>query len=317
MEWLLTGAAFVGTLGLVVGLFVFVNRRQLAAASAARARLLSLDEAAAVRGILRDESVSDLPFLNRLLAGRSFTDELAEQLTRAGSKQTPGGFLITSAAAGMVGLLVGMLLWGTLIGVVCGAIAAALPLLQLNRRVKKRREKFEAQLPDAIDMLVTAMRAGYSFQQAMKFIGDEVTDPLGPEFARFYDEQRLGVDVRTALLSMQDRVPSLDFKMLATAVLIQRETGGMLSEVLSNISNLMRERVAVRAQIATLTSEPKLSARILSALPVVVYIGLFLADREYVKPLTESTVGHVIVAYAVLSVAIGYWLLMQIADVDF
>jgi tight adherence protein B len=165
--------------------------------------------------------------------------------------------------------------------------------------------------------MVTAMKSGYSFQAAMRFIGQEMADPLGPEFTRFYDEQRLGVEVRTALLSMQERIRSLDFKMLVTAVLIQRETGGSLSDILGNISKLMRERVQVRGQIATLVSEPKLSGRILSLLPVVVYLGLTLIAPDYVKPLTTTGIGRVMLMVGAVMVVIGYFLMMQIADVDY
>jgi len=165
-------------------------------------------------------------------------------------------------------------------------------------------------------MIVTAMRAGYSFQAAMRFVGEEMPAPLGPEFARFYEEQRLGVEVRTALLGIHERVRSLDFKMLATAVLIQRETGGTLSDILANIATLMRERVAIRAQIETLVSEPKMSARVLAAAPVVLYFGLLLINPEYVEPLTTTTLGRFLLIGAAVSVSIGYFILSSMADVD-
>lgn len=125
-------------------------------------------------------------------------------------------------------------------GVLFTLLGWAAPIIWLRWRQGRRLRAFEQQLPDALDMLVGAMKAGYSFQAATQFIGEEMIDPIGLEFARFYDEQRLGIDVRTALLAMQSRLDSLDLKMFVTAVLIQRETGGNLSEVLSNLADLIR-----------------------------------------------------------------------------
>ncbi len=316
MTLIILGAVFVGTLCLIIGAYIFANRRRLAAAAAARERLHGPEETA-IRGLLRDERASDLPFLDRLLTGKSFTLILTDQLQRAGSKLSPGGFVTTLVACVLAGVLVGSL-QSRVVWIVLGAVVGLLlPILWVRRQGRKRKAAFEGQLPEAIDMMVTSMRAGYSFQAAMRFIGEEMPDPLGPEFARFYEEQRLGVDVRDALLGIQERMGSLDFKMLATAVLIQRETGGTLSDILANIANLMRERVTIRAQIDTLVAEPKISARVLAAAPVAVYFGLLLVNPEYVKPLTATGIGRAILGMAAASVAIGYWLLMAMSDVDF
>ena len=316
MTLLILGAVFIGTLCLIVGAYIFANRRHLSAAAAARERLHGTEEAAA-RGILRDDRASELPFLDRLLTGRPFTLTLSDLLQRAGSQLSPGAFLFTLVACTLAGSLAGSFSGRTVWVVLGTATGFFLPLLWLRRKARKRRQAFEEQLPEAIDMIVTSMRAGYSFQAAMRFIGEEMPAPLGPEFARFYDEQRLGVEVRTALLGIQERLHSLDFKMLATAVLIQRETGGTLSDILANIAILMRERVTVRAQIETLVSEPKMSARVLAAAPVVVYFGLLLLNPEYVEPLTTTGLGRAMLSVAAASVVIGYWILTSMADVDF
>ena len=166
-------------------------------------------------------------------------------------------------------------------------------------------------------MLVSAMKAGYSFQAATQFIGEEMIPPLGPEFARFYDEQRLGVDVRSALISMQTRLESLDLKMFVTAVLIQRETGGNLSEVLSNLADLVRQRIAMRGQIQTLIAEPKLSARFLAVLPVLVFVVLSVMNPHFFDPMTApGSLGRLILTSSAISVVVGYMIMMKIADVD-
>jgi tight adherence protein B len=316
MTLLILGAVFAGTLCLIVGAYIFANRRRLAAAAVARDRLHGVQESV-TRGLLREDRASELPLLDRFLTGRSFTLTLSDQLQRAGSRMSPGAFLFLVVACTLVGVMLGSLREPRVWIFVGGGVGLMLPILWLKRRVRKRRQAFETQLPEAIDMIVTAMRAGYSFQAAMRFIGEEMPAPLGPEFARFYEEQRLGVEVRTALLGIQERIRSLDFKMLATAVLIQRETGGTLSDILANIAELMRERVAVRAQIETLVSEPKMSARVLAAAPVVVYFGLLLLNPEYVEPLTTTGLGRAMLIGAAISVVLGYWILTSMADVDY
>ena len=133
---------------------------------------------------------------------------------------------------------------------------------------------------------------------------------------RFYEEQRLGVEVRTALLSMQQRVNDLDFRMFVTAVLIQRETGGNLAEVLGRISTLMRERAALKGDVASLTAESKMSGRILSVLPLLVFTVISLIDSKFTKPMTDSTYGPMMLGGAVVSVLLGYFVMMRIADVE-
>ena len=316
MTLLILAAVFIGTLCLIVGAYIFANRRRLAAAATARERLHGAAEVT-TRGILRDDRASELPLLDRFLTGRPLTVSLSEQLQRAGSRLSPGAFLFAVIACVLAGILLGSLRGQTIWMLMGAAAGLLLPIFWLRRKIRKRRQVFETQLPEAIDMIVTAMRAGYSFQAAMRFIGEEMPAPLGPEFARFYEEQRLGVEVRTALLGIQDRLRSLDFKMLATAVLIQRETGGTLSDILANIAVLMRERVSVRAQIETLVSEPKMSARVLAAAPVVVYFGLLLLNPAYVEPLTTTGLGRMMLVGAAISATVGYWILTSMADVDY
>ena len=311
-------AIFFAVMAFVVGGYVLLNRRTLEAAEVARSRLRVADgggQAAAWR-LLKDERISDVPFLNRLLSGKEWVDGLTIQLTRAGSELKPVTFLMIILLSGFVGTLLGGKINGlsAIFFMVAGWIA---PFMWLRWRQKKRIRDFEQQLPDAIDMLVSAMKAGYSFQAATQFIGEEMIPPLGPEFARFYDEQRLGMDVRSALVGMQARVESLDLKMFVTAVLIQRETGGNLGEVLSNLADLVRQRIAMRGQIQTLIAEPKLSARFLAVLPVVVFLILSAVNPHFFDAmLAEGSIGRAVITATAISVVIGYMIMMRIADVD-
>jgi tight adherence protein B len=309
-------AIFLATMAFVVGGYILINRRTLEAAEVARSRLRTQEGPEKTYRLLKEERISDVPFLNRLLSGQSWVDAIGVQLLRAGSELKPVTFLMVILSSGLLGTLVGGKVSG--IAGVFFMIAGWLgPFLWLRWRQKKRIRDFEQQLPDAIDMLVSAMKAGYSFQAATQFIGEEMIPPLGPEFARFYEEQRLGVDVRTALISMQNRLESLDLKMFVTAVLIQRETGGNLGEVLSNLADLIRQRIAMRGQIQTLIAEPKLSARFLAVLPVLVFLVLSAMNPHFFDPMTApGSIGRLVLTISAISVVVGYMIMMKIADVD-
>ena len=317
-QLLILAAVFLGTVGVLIGGYLYVNRQRLSAADAAMRRLREREGStpASARSIIRDANVSDLPALDRLLAGRGITSWIAEQIQKAGDNGTPGAFVLRVGVFTVVGYLIGWIFRGSVVGLLTGFIGFGLPIMLLRSKQRKRISTFREQLPDAIDMLVSAMKAGYSFQAAMKFIGEEVKEPLGPEFSRFYEEQRLGMEVRTALLALQTRIDSLDLKMFVTAVLIQRETGGNLSEVLGNIGTLMRERAALKADIETLTAESKLSARILSLLPVIVFVLVNLISKDFMAPMLASQTGIAVLVGAAFSVVVGYWYMMKIADID-
>lgn len=310
-------AIFLATLALVLGGYVLVNRRTLEAADMARSRLRATDAPGeSTRALLKDVRISAIPFLNQLLSGRTWVEGIASRLDRAGLSFRPSAFVLIVGASAILGVLLGLRI-GSLGGIFIMVVGIVGPWFWLTWRQKRKLNEFEAQLPDAIDMLVSAMRAGYSFQAATQFIGEEMIPPLGPEFGRFFDEQRLGIDVRTALVNMQSRIDSLDFKMFVTAVLIQRETGGNLSEVLTNLSDIVRQRLTMKSQIQTLIAEPKLSARFLAVMPVIVFSILSVARPHFFDPMiAPGSVGRLVLIGSAISVVCGYMIMMRIADVD-
>lgn len=313
---LILAGVFIATLALIAGAFVFINRRALAEADVARDRLRPATKSERAVPLLRDVRVSEVNVLNRLLAGKSWVDELQIQLMRADISMRPGAFVVLVVAAGLAGSFIAVAVASPVVATVFAIAGWTLPWLWLRRSQKKRLRLFESQIPDAIDMLVSAMKAGYSFQAATQFLGDEMPAPMGPEFARFYDEQRLGIDVRDGLISMQERLNSLDLKMFVTAVLIQRETGGNLADLLGNLANVVRERIAMRGNIETLVAEPKMSARVLAILPVVVFLALSVATPGTMQPMLESPGGRLALFVAAVGVVVGYGIMMRIADVD-
>lgn len=319
MTALVLAFVFLASLFLVVGGFVFLNRRRLSAVDTARERVG--DVGGIIRGtapssILRDVRVSEIKALNELLSGRGFTLQLEKELARAGSRQRPGEFILLSILMAMVGLTTAAFMIGGLLSVLGLVVGAMIPWTLLLRKQAKRSSKFESQLPDALDLLTNSLKAGYSLQAAMEFVGKETSAPLGPEFTRFYDEQRLGIDVRTALIAMQERIGTDDARMFVTALLLQRETGGNLSELLTNISTIIRQRLQFRGTVETLTAEPKASARVLAAMPFVMFVILYFMNPQYMQPILSTPSGHMAMGYAIVSVAIGYFIMTRIADVD-
>ena len=316
MQLLILTAVFFGIVFLIVAIYGVVNRETLEASEAAREQLRTgAGGAVASVSILRDDRSSEIPFLNRLLTGRALTTNIAILLERAGSTQKAGPFLLMSMALAAGGLVIGQR-WGMIGSVLLAVLGLFLPYLWMRRKVAKREKAFEAQLPESLDMLVNALQAGYSLQAAMDFVGRETPEPLGPEFVRFYDEQRLGMEVRLALLRFQERVGTIDSRMFVTSLLIQRETGGNLGEVLTNLATLMRERVTFRMQLATLTAEPRMSARVLASLPLAVVLIISAINPNFMQPLFQTEMGHKLIAYAAVSVLAGYFVMSKIANVD-
>ncbi len=315
MQGLVLLLVFFGTALLVVGSYAFINRRRLAAAASLRSRVGDSAPIVVQANLLRDTRRSSVGALDRFLESAALTSAVEFELRRAGAPWSVGEFLLGSAVTASLLLLLGQQ-GGLLFAVFMLAIGVAAPFLLLRNMQARRRKRFENQLPEAIDMIVNAMRAGFSFQAALKFVGDEVPAPLGDEFTRVYDEQRLGADIRSALLSMQERIGTLDAKMFVTSLLIQRETGGNLSEVLGGLASLIRDRSALRGQVDTLTAEPKFSGRVLSLLPVIGFLALYYLNKPMMEPLFTQPAGKSLMIYAAASVMVGYFIMMKIADID-
>lgn len=181
---------------------------------------------------------------------------------------------------------------------------------------RRRRRLVEAQLPDAIDLLVNALRAGHSVPSAMAFVGRELPAPTGPIFFRFHEEQQLGLGVREGLARLQDRLGTLDARILVMALLIQRDTGGNLAETLGTIGSIIRERLDFRSQVQVLTAEARLSALVLSLLPPGLFAVLRVVNPGYLESLVGTSLGTRMLVYAAGSLLIGILWLRRIAAIE-
>ena len=313
---------FVGTLALVMGAVLFADRHRLAAARAVRERLAAplpgvAGAERAVRLVRSVERLSGFTFLERALVAWSGTARLAESLRRAGVRRTVGEFVLAVAACAAGGLALGNLVVGAAAGAALAGLFGAAPWLLVWRLAKLRARSYEAQLPEALDAVVNSLRAGYSFPAALEFAAGEVPAPLGSELARVRDEQRLGVEARAALLGFAERVGTTDARMFVTAVLVQRETGGNLAELLSDLAALVRDRTAFRGRVAALTAEPRMSALVLALLPVLLFVMMLVMNRAYMQPMLVKPLGRLMLTTsAVLSLG-GYLVMRKLGDVEF
>jgi tight adherence protein B len=258
-----------------------------------------------------------LPTVTRLLSQMAIGKTLRLEMIRAGVSLRPGEFVALCAGAA-VGLgVIGMSLTRQpLTALVMGVIGLAVPVMLLKQRQQSRRRRFDAQLTDALTLIASSLRSGYSFMRAMQMVADEMPAPICEEFAWALGEATLGVPVEHALERMVERVQSYDLDLVVTAVSIQLQVGGNLAEILDTISNTIRERVRVQGEIDGLTAEGKLSAYVLCALPPAMALFLDLRQPNYFQPLLNTAMGLDMIAGAVIGQIIGGLIIRKMITLD-
>lgn len=228
-----------------------------------------------------------------------------------------GTFLLASAGLGIgFGLLVGIGMGTMLGGIVFAAMGAAIPYMIVKRRAAARMAKFEEQLPDAIDLMTRAIRAGHPINAGFQMVADEASEPTAGEFRRVFEEQRFGLPFDDAIYGLADRVPLVDTRIMATAMLVQREVGGNLAEVLGNLAHVVRERFKIRRQLRVITAQGRLSGYVLAALPIFVGLAIFLLNREYVTLLFTHPMGKLMLVLAVVMQVMGYLWIRKIVNIE-
>lgn len=256
--------------------------------------------------ILREKRLSKVPFLGEIILripGVQFLDMLLQQ---ANVKHTVGGFLLFEGVLALAGYLVSFIITGK--SVTSAIIAAALiaaSFFYLHFKKKKRAEKFQSQLPDCLDLIARALRSGHSFTSGIKLAADEFGDPVGPEFERTLDEINFGISATDALKNLALRNDCKDLKYFVVSVILQRETGGNLAEIMESISHVIRERFKLRGRIRVLAAEGKLTAIVLIALPFLVLLALKLTSPAYLDTLFDDPTGRIMIVIALVMMAFG------------
>jgi tight adherence protein B len=196
-----------------------------------------------------------------------------------------------------------------------GLMIGALPLAWLVLRRRKRMRKFAKQLPDALELISRALRAGHSLAAGFHLVADEMSDPIGSEFNRVFEEQNLGIPMDEALKSMTERVPNLDLKFFVTSVILQRQTGGDLAEILDKIGELIRERFKIWGQVQALTGEGRLSGIVLLALPPALFLAVYRLNPDYVMVLFTDPMGKQMLAGGVILQILGALVIRKIVNI--
>jgi tight adherence protein B len=271
--------------------------------------------------VLRQRRFSRLPWLDRALAQTSLSDALSNQLQQAGLPVRAGEFLflqLTGATmAGLAGALLGWQAFGGPLAALLAAIIGLLaPSIWLRYRITQRRTAFEQGLPEALDRVTGALRAGYGLEYGFDLVAREGTPPCSEEFGQILQELTLGGDLEEALARLIQRVDSEDARLLATAVAVQRRTGGNLIEVLGQMSQMLRERERLRRDVRVITTAPRVSGYVVALLPVLTTLAMFVTSRYYIETLLSEPLGRLAAAVGGGLVLVGLWLNHRIAQVD-
>jgi tight adherence protein B len=256
-------------------------------------------------------------FGRRFADKRGFSERLDAELEAAGVSLRSGEFVVITVGAVFGGALIGLAIFGNLLfALIAGVVAGLAPTVALRVALKRRAEKLREQLPDVLTIMASSLRAGHSFLQALDTVAREIAQPAATEFQRVVAEIRLGRSAEDALQALAERVGSADFKWAVLAVNIQREVGGNLAEILDNVSDTLRERAMMRRQVRVLTSEGRLSAWVLTLLPIGIALYLFAMSPEYIGLLFSTTIGYVMLGGAVILLVAGVLWMRKIVNID-
>lgn len=265
----------------------------------------------------KQELLSAIPWINRQLLKIELAPRLRILLYQADLKWTAGGLLLMSGVlfvAGwyLINLRTDNMILSLLLGLVIGGAPFAFVLFKRGKRFKK----FETELPDALDLMVGALRVGHSLNSALSLVSRECPEPLSTEFRICFDEQNYGLELRTAMDNLVTRVPLQDLKIVATAVLIQKESGGNLAEVLEKTSHVIRERFRLKRQIMTHTAQGRLTGLILTLLPVILGFLLYLVNPKTMSLLWTRDIGVKLMYAAAAMIFVGGLIIRKIVNMD-
>jgi tight adherence protein B len=267
--------------------------------------------------LVRDEQLSKIPAFDSLLRRSARVSAIQESLLQAGMKFRAGNFLVlylicggAAAFAAFVWSRNPAIAWAALI------VAAFVPYGFVSYRRQKRFEKIEELFPEAIDTLARAVRAGHAFTTALEMISNEISEPLAGEIRQLFEEQKFGMPVRDALMNLTERVPLVDIKFFVTAVMLQRETGGNLAEILDNLSYVIRERFKIQRQVRVHTAQGRVTMLLLMGMPPTVVAVLSVFSPEYVDPLFHDKIGHALLVASIALQTVGYFVIRKVIKIQ-
>lgn len=313
---------FIAILLAIEGLYLVWRSRRGPEAVKLRSRLDALsatrDRTTETR-LVRQRMLSELPTFERYLQAMPRMRTLDRTLLQSGLGWTVGQVLLACLAFGATAWALVTLVafqshaWGAL----AAAVVGATPILYVTYRKNKRLTRLEKQLPDALDLITRALRAGHAFPASLKMAGEEMAQPIAGELSTVHDEVNFGVSLEQALSHLGERVPLTDLRYFVVAVLIQRESGGNLTEILTNLSLLIRERLKLMAKVRVLSSEGRLSAWILGLMPFFLAAVMNLINPDFMRPLWTDPIGIAIIKYLLILMLVGAVIMRKIIRIRY
>ncbi|HET8783353.1 MAG TPA: type II secretion system F family protein [Pyrinomonadaceae bacterium] len=312
---------FVTCLFLTYALYLFTSRSSDKKKALLKERLAEAIRSSANSSdsevqLAREELLSEIPWLNRSLVKIEITSRIKRMIDQADLNITVMRLVLFSGIAGALGFLATFMLSPSiLLQAVVGVFAGSFPFLHVMAKRKKRMNRFLQLLPDALDLMGRGLSAGHAFTEALHMVAQEMPEPIAGEFRKTYDEQNLGLSLKLALENMVHRMPLLDLRMCVTAILIQRETGGNLSELLEKVAYTIRERFRIQEDLKTLTLSSRWSAWLLCALPIGLALYMTVMNRDYMEVMWRDPRGHRLLAVAAIMQAMGMLMVRKIMQI--
>jgi tight adherence protein B len=258
-----------------------------------------------------------LPGIDRMLSKSGLGSGLAGMIATSGVKTTPSAIIMMSLMMAVaVGFTTSLFVANPFGAPLAALVAAVAPFFYLSHRKTKRMKRFEEQFPEALDMLSRAIRAGHAFQTAMGMVADELPDPVGPEFKKTFDQQNYGLPLKDALNELSERLKMLDVRFFVTAVMIQRDTGGNLAEILDNLAHVVRERFKILRQVRVHTAHGRFTGYVLLALPAALAVALQFINPEHMALLFNERMGQIMLMGAIVMQTLGYFWIRKVIKIE-
>lgn len=314
--------AFIVGMGLVIALYyLFVRMPGMLMQRKLEGRLLEIStpdsEPQETKRIVKSLNVGPMPALDRFAGGIPRGMSLVRWIEQSGVKSSLSGVLLMATGTALAGAFVTEMVtrapWSLPAG---AALGFAIPFMVLRFKRTRRLHAFEEQFPEALDLISRALKAGHAFATGLKMVADEAGEPVGSEFRKTFDEQNFGLPLKDALENLTLRIPVVDVRFFATAVLIQRETGGNLSEILENLAHVVRERFKILRQVRVYTAHGRLTGYVLLALPAVLAVALSFINPEHMNMLFRERVGQMMLMAALAMQTLGFLWIKQVVKIE-
>ena len=310
--FLITLFSFLAVTSFVVMIAMLVMAVQTSPQSRIRKRLMTIGRypyasKAEIQGLLKGQLYSEIPWLNAVLARLNFVRRIDILIERANLDISVSLFLLFSSFSGGMTLLLALVLFKQhfSLALLAGLVASSGPYFYINYLGWKRLRRFLEQMPDGLDMVTQGLRAGLGLTQALVFTAKEMPDPVGTEFSVFMEELNLGLPLSDALKNLEERVPLQEMRLFGTAMLVQREIGGGLGELLTNLADVIRNRFRIERQIKSLTAQNRMSAWIVCSIPPILAAFMFAMDPAMMNKMLAEPMGRMMLTLALVLELVG------------